>query len=170
MMSVTGSIRGGSHRARAPMTNHRGGARPPPPPVRPRLDERMISPTAPEPVTVVVTRRVKDGRDGEYVASLARLLSDARALPGYLGATIHGPPPGTVVPQPSRFRMALGMIAVVYDLVLSIGTVVAKVLAAPAPVRRLVTIVIEVFLMAYVLMPWITPGVSRWIDPAREVT
>ncbi|HEX5754596.1 MAG TPA: antibiotic biosynthesis monooxygenase [Archangium sp.] len=77
------------------------------------------------------------------------------------------PPPGLVVPQPSRFRMALVMIAVVYGLVLSIGQLVGLVLAgAPGPLRLLVTIVIEVFLMTYVLMPRITRWFARWIYPA----
>ncbi|MDW0122274.1 MAG: hypothetical protein QOK81_06625, partial [Nitrososphaeraceae archaeon] len=35
------------------------------------------------------------------------------------------PPKGSIVPQPSRFRMALGMIVVVYGLVILIGQLVA---------------------------------------------
>lgn len=55
------------------------------------------------------------------------------------------PPAGNVVPQPSRFRMALVMIVVVYGLMFSIGQLVGAVLGgAPAPVRLLVTIVVEV--------------------------
>jgi uncharacterized protein len=76
------------------------------------------------------------------------------------------PPPGTVVPQPSRLRMAFVMIAVVYALVLSIGQLVALVLAgAPSMLRLLFTIVIEVFLMTYVLMPRITRWFATWIYP-----
>lgn len=79
------------------------------------------------------------------------------------------PPAGTVVPQPSRFRMALVMIAVVYVLVLSIGQLAGLALAAaPQPVRLLVTIVIEVFLMTYVLMPRLTRWLARWIYPKKE--
>ncbi|MFO0624012.1 MAG: antibiotic biosynthesis monooxygenase [Polyangiales bacterium] len=185
-----------------------------------------MTPAAPEePVTVVVTRRVKVGREADYEAWLDRLLTEARGLPGYLGTTVHRPapggqaytsvfrfdsvanlrafegsalrqrallevvdlveadaawrrltglelwfepPPGAVVPQPSRLRMALVMIVVVYGLVLSLGTLVAKVLVGvPAPVRLLVTIVVEVFLMTYVLMPRITRGLARWIYPRR---
>ncbi|MBX3637538.1 MAG: hypothetical protein KF683_19385 [Rubrivivax sp.] len=37
------------------------------------------------PVTVVVTRRVRAGREAGYEAWLARLQSAARGLPGYLG-------------------------------------------------------------------------------------
>ncbi|MCK6544483.1 antibiotic biosynthesis monooxygenase [Myxococcota bacterium] len=181
-----------------------------------------------EPVTVVVTRRVKPGREAAYEAWLGRLLEDAKALRGYLGTTVHRPPPGgreytsvfrfdsvanlrafegselrrralaevvdlveadavwsrltglelwytpppgTVVPQPSRWRMALVMIAVVYGLVLSIGSVVGLVLvAAPAPLRLLVTIVVEVFLMTYVIMPRLTRALARWIYPAKRIT
>lgn len=182
-------------------------------------------PTASEPVTVVVTRRVRAGHEAAYEAWLARLVRDAAALPGYLGTSVHRPapggpreytsvfrfdsveslrafeasdlrrralaevvehveadavwrkltglelwftpPPGTVVPQPSRLRMALVMIAVVYGLVLSIGQLVGLVLGpAPASLRLLVTITIEVFLMTYVLMPRLTRWLARWIYPA----
>ena len=77
------------------------------------------------------------------------------------------PPPGTVVPQPSRFRMALVMIAVVYVLVLSIGNAVALLLSsAPVAARLLVTITIEVFFMTYVLMPRLTRWIAKWIYPS----
>lgn len=177
-----------------------------------------------EPVTVVVSRRVKAGREAAYEAWLDRLIAGASSMPGYVGAKVQRPrggeppvytsvfrfesvetlrafetsdlrrralaevadlveadavwsrltglelwftpPPGTVVPQPSRLRMALVMIVVVYGLVLSLGQLVSLVLvAAPAPVRLLVTIVIEVFLMTYVLMPRLTRWLARWIYP-----
>ncbi len=61
------------------------------------------------------------------------------------------------------------MIVVVYGLVLSLGKLVGLVLAAaPAPLRLLVTIVIEVLLMTYVLMPRITRWLARWIYPTRD--
>lgn len=180
-----------------------------------------------EPVTVVVTRRVKAGRERAYEAWLERLLDRAKSLPGYLGTTVtrpsagdraytsvfrfdsvehlrgfeqsdlrrdallevaelveadavwtqltglefwFTPPAGTVVPQPSRFRMALVMIVVVYGLVFSIGALVAKVLStAPMPLRLLVTITLEVFLMTYVLMPRLTRWLARWIYPTQKV-
>jgi antibiotic biosynthesis monooxygenase (ABM) superfamily enzyme len=180
-----------------------------------------------EPVTVVVTRRVRSGSETAYEAWLERLIEGASAMPGYLGARVQRPgageppvytsifrfdsvehlrafeasdlrrralqevtdlveadavwsrltglelwftpPAGTVVPQPSRFRMALVMIVVVYGLVLSIGQLVGAVLGfAPQPIRLLVTIVIEVFLMTYVLMPRLTRGLARWIYPRKE--
>ncbi|HVE82850.1 MAG TPA: antibiotic biosynthesis monooxygenase [Myxococcales bacterium] len=79
------------------------------------------------------------------------------------------PPPGTVVPQPSRFRMALVMIAVVYGLVLSIGQLVALALSGtPGQIRLLITITLEVFFMTYVLMPRLTRWLARWIYPAQK--
>ncbi|MFV8753136.1 antibiotic biosynthesis monooxygenase [Nannocystaceae bacterium ST9] len=76
------------------------------------------------------------------------------------------PPAGTVVPQPSRLRMALLLIVVVYLLVLSIGQLVGLVLAdVGMPIRLLVTIVIEVFVMTYLLMPRLTRWLAKWIYP-----
>jgi antibiotic biosynthesis monooxygenase (ABM) superfamily enzyme len=188
--------------------------------------------TAAEPVTVVITRRVKAGRTADYEAWLQQLQHDARDLPGYLGVTTQRPapgapldyvsvlrfdslaslqaferselraralaqvndfvdgdaawrrltglefwftpPPGTVVPQPSRARMALVMIAVVFTLVLVIGTAVNAAFAllpfdTPYPLRLLFTITIEVLLMTYWLMPLITRRLAHWIYPARKV-
>lgn len=79
------------------------------------------------------------------------------------------PPPGLVVPQPSRARMALLLIVVVYALVLSIGQVVTAVIGdAPTAVRLLVTIVVEVTLLTYVVMPRITRWLARWIYPRKQ--
>jgi antibiotic biosynthesis monooxygenase (ABM) superfamily enzyme len=185
-----------------------------------------------QPVTVVITRRVKAGREPAYEAWLLEFQSAARGLPGYLGVTTQrpaaggpreyvsairfatlrdlrafesselrarylnavvdlveadavwqqltglefwfSPPPGMVVPQPSRPRMALVMIVVVFSLVLSIGTLVNAVAAmlplpVPYPLRLLFTITVEVVLMTYWLMPQITRRLARWIYPARRV-
>lgn len=189
-----------------------------------------ITPAA-DPVTVVITRRVKAGREADYEAWLQRLQSDARGLPGYLGVTTQRPAPGTreyvsvlrfetlaalrdfekselrakylaevtdfveadaawkeltglefwftppagtVVPQPSRPRMALLMIAVVFTLVLVIGTAVNTAFAllpftTPYPLRLLVTITIEVALMTWWLMPLLTRRLAHWIYPRRRV-
>ena len=179
------------------------------------------------PVTVVVTRRVRDGHRDAYEAWLRALLDEAKTLSGYLGAEIlrpvgasrdytsvfrfatvedlrafeaselrrsaleavvphvegdpawreltglelfFEPPPDTVVPQPSRLRMALVLVVVVYLLVLSIGSAVSVVLAdLPAQARLLITIAIEVFLLTYVLMPRLTRWLARWIYPRARV-
>lgn len=181
-----------------------------------------------EPVTVVVTRRVRAGREADYERWLQRLLAGAATLPGYVGATItrpvapdraytsvfrfdsvanlrafeestlrrqalaevvalveaeaawqqftglelwFTPPPGTLLPQPSRWRMALLMMVVVYALVLSIGSLVGALLGAwPAPARLLVTIMIEVAFMTWVLMPRLTRWLSRWLYPTVRAT
>ena len=75
------------------------------------------------------------------------------------------PPKGTIVPQPSRFRMALVMIIVVYGLVISIGQLVAMLVGdvIPSYVRLFVTISIEIFLMTFVLMPHLTKLLAKWI-------
>lgn len=191
-------------------------------------------PTPPtEPVTVIIRRRVRLGREAEYEAWLQRLQAEARVLPGYLGVTTQRPanngpreyvsavrfdslqslqafevsemrarhlaevaplvegdamwerltglefwfsaPPGTVVPQPSRPRMALVMIVVVFTLVLLIGSAVNTAFAAlpfetPYPLRLLVTIAIEVALMTYWLMPVLTRRLARWIYPSKTST
>lgn len=186
-----------------------------------------------DPVTVVITRRVKPGREADYEAWLAALQSASRGLPGYLGVTTQRPPPGgpreyvsvvrfatladlrayeagelraramrevaelveadavwqrltglefwftpppgTVVPQPSRARMALLMVAVVFGLVLTIGSAVGALSArlpftVPPPLQLLVTIAIEVVLMTYWLMPRLTRHLARWIYPRTETS
>jgi hypothetical protein len=50
----------------------------------------------------------------------------------------------------------------------SIGQGVRLVLGgAPAQLRLLVTITIEVFLMTYLVMPRLTRWLARWIYPSR---
>ncbi|MCW5633400.1 MAG: antibiotic biosynthesis monooxygenase [Rubrivivax sp.] len=79
-----------------------------------------------------------------------------------------GPPAGAVVPQPVRWRMALVMVVVVYGLVLGIGGAVGWLLGGwPAWARLLVTIVVEVALMTWWLMPWLTRRLAPWIFPRR---
>jgi hypothetical protein len=80
------------------------------------------------------------------------------------------PPPGTVVPHPVRWRMALVMVLVVYTLVLAIGGGVAALLPDwPAGLRLLLTIVLEVALMTWWLMPRLTRWLAPWIFPRRRV-
>jgi uncharacterized protein len=80
------------------------------------------------------------------------------------------PPSGTLVPQPSRFRMALVMIVVVYGLVISIGQLVAMLVGdvIPSYVRLFITISIEIFLMTFILMPRLTKLLAKWIYPRRS--
>src|SRR5919109_4897715 len=80
------------------------------------------------------------------------------------------PPTGTIVPQPSRLRMALVMISVVYGLVISIGQLVATLAGdiIPSYVSLLITISIEIFLMTFILMPHLTKLFAKWIYPSTN--
>ena len=184
------------------------------------------------PVTLVITRCVRPGRETAYEAWLAKLQSDVRKQqPGYLGvmtqrpgasasreyvsavrfyslATLRAfeasdmfsralrevaelveapaewqrstgfelwfqPPPGTVALQPSRGRMAVLMTVVVFVLVLTIGMAITAVTtrsfpSLPYPVRLLVTVAIQVTIMTYWLMPYLTRRLARWIYPPQR--
>ncbi len=193
------------------------------------MDAAVKKAPAEEPVTVVITRRVKAGHEEAYEQWLTRLINEAKRMPGYLGTSVQRPgptgpreytsiyrfgsvahlqafeqsesrarllaevgphveadavgkrftglefwfaaPPGTAVPQPVRWRMALVMIVLVYLLVLVLGQLVSLVIGgAPAQLRLLVTIAIEVFLLTYVVMPRLTPLIARWIYPSVKTT
>jgi len=78
------------------------------------------------------------------------------------------PPPGTVVPQPVRWRMALVLGVVVYLLVLIFGVAASGVIGGwPAPLRLAVVIAAEITLMTYVILPRVTAALSGWIYPTR---
>ncbi len=62
------------------------------------------------PVTVIVRRRVKFGRESEYEAWLSRLTAAALELPGYLGADFQRPATG------SRNYVSIFRFATVVDL------------------------------------------------------
>ncbi len=47
-----------------------------------------------EGVTIVVTRRVKAGREADYEAWLARLVENVKHMPGYMGISVQRPPEG----------------------------------------------------------------------------
>lgn len=75
-------------------------------------------------------------------------------------------PPGTVVAQPVRWRMAVLIGTVVYVLVLVFGALAAQLIGGwPAPLRLAVVIGVEITLMTYVLLPWLTRRLAPWIFP-----
>jgi antibiotic biosynthesis monooxygenase (ABM) superfamily enzyme len=179
-----------------------------------------------ESVTVVVTRKVKRGRELEYEDWLRRHLEEAKSVKGYLGAVVQKPAPGsteytiifrfdtvdnlrkfeeselrsryleevidyveedaiwkkftgleywftppqgTTIPQPSRIRMAVVMIAIVFGLVLSIGQFLSIVAGGvPYYLRLFVTLCIDIFLLTYVVMPRITRLLAKWIYPSSK--
>lgn len=76
-------------------------------------------------------------------------------------------PPGTVVPQPVRWRMALLLGVVVYLLVLIFGGIAGALIPGwPFPLRLGVVIAVEITLMTYVLLPFLTRRLARWIYPS----
>jgi hypothetical protein len=180
-----------------------------------------------DPVTIVVRRKVKPGREKEYEDWLQRVTQGAAMqFPGYLGADFHrparpggayrsvfrfdslehldafersefrrqmlseaaslfaadaawermtglefwfDPPPGTKVPQPDPHRMAMVLVAVVFALVLMLNLTLGPLMAGWRLVLRvLVTVMIQVGLMTYVIMPRLTPLIARFIYPKSK--
>lgn len=104
-----------------------------------------------------------------FVADVADLVEADAVWDRHTGLEFwFAPPPGTAVAQPVRWRMALVVGAVVYALVLVLGSVAAAALDSwPVPLRLLVVIAVEITLMTYVLLPWLTRRLARWIFPIR---
>lgn len=81
------------------------------------------------------------------------------------------PPPGTVVAQPIRWRMALLLGTVVYLLVLVFGAIASALIGDwPQPLRLAAVIAVEITLMTYLLLPWLTRHLARWIYPTTRTT
>ncbi|MEM1362778.1 MAG: antibiotic biosynthesis monooxygenase [Pseudomonadota bacterium] len=177
-----------------------------------------------EPVTIIVRRKVKPGREAEYEAWLTRMTEGAKAnFPGYLGVGLQrptedgeayrsvfrfdtiehleafersefraqmlaegaelfasdaawdrytglefwfNPPTGTKIPQPSPHRMAIVMIAVIFSLVMIVNASVGPLMDDwPLALRVFITVILQVSLMTYVIMPRLTPLISRFIYP-----
>jgi len=83
------------------------------------------------------------------------------------------PPPGIVALQPSRARMAVLMTVVVFVLVLTIGLAITALTTRSSPslaypVRLLVTVAIQVTIMTYWLMPYLTRRLAGWIYPPQR--
>lgn len=80
-------------------------------------------------------------------------------------------PPGVVTPQPVRWRMAALIGLIVYVLVLTIGQLAVAVLPGVAPWLRLALVIaIEITIMTYLLLPWLTRRLARWIYPRTDDT
>ncbi len=80
------------------------------------------------------------------------------------------PPEGTIVAMPSRHRMALLMTVVMFVLMISANMFLAPLVSWPPPIKQLFIVTFQVGLMTYVIMPWLSRLLSRWIYPkARTV-
>lgn len=78
-------------------------------------------------------------------------------------------PKGTVVAQPSPHRMALVLIAVVFALVFTLNGLLTPLIGDWQPaLRLLITVVLQVTLMTYVIMPRVTRLLARWIFPSTK--
>jgi antibiotic biosynthesis monooxygenase (ABM) superfamily enzyme len=65
--------------------------------------------------------------------------------------------------------MALLLGTVVYVLVLIFGTIAAATLGdIPPPIRLAIVIATEITLMTYVLLPYLTRRLARWIYPTTR--
>jgi antibiotic biosynthesis monooxygenase (ABM) superfamily enzyme len=181
---------------------------------------------ADEVVTVVVSRRVRAGREAEYERWLLGLQAATRPFPGYLGAQTVRPPGGAgeyvsvmrfaslealraweqspersawlqrfpvsavegdpsvrrlqglehwftpdgapAARKPVRWRMALLVAVVVYLLILTFSPLFARLLPwLPPQARLFASVAVEVALMTYFVMPWLTERLSRWLYPSR---
>jgi uncharacterized protein len=61
------------------------------------MEQSATAVQAHHPVTVVVTRRVRPGREADYEDWLRRMFAEAAGLEGYLGANVERPAPDAKV-------------------------------------------------------------------------
>ena len=67
--------------------------------------------------------------------------------------------------------MALLLIAVVFVLVLALNIALAPLIGNwPLALRLLITVILQVGLMTYVIMPRLTRALARWIYPSTRTT
>ncbi len=75
-------------------------------------------------------------------------------------------PPGTVAPQPTRWKMALLLIALVFALVEVLRTIVGFLAPGlPPRLALLVIVTAQVCLLTYVIMPPVTRRLAFWLFP-----
>ena len=78
-------------------------------------------------------------------------------------------PKGTVVAQPSPHRMAVVLVVVVFLLVWALNVILTPILGdLPFALRLLITVILQVSLMTYIIMPRVTRLLARWIFPSTQ--
>ena len=107
-----------------------------------------------------------------YLAEVTDYVEADAAWQTHTGLELwFSPPPGTVVPQPVRWRMAVVLGTVVYALVLVFGAIASATIGAlPPPLRLAIVIAIEITLMTYLILPWLTRKLANWIYPRSTST
>lgn len=76
------------------------------------------------------------------------------------------PPPGTIAPQPVRWKMALLLIGLVFVLVEGLGFLVGLLpLDLSARLRLFIIVTAQVCLLTYVIMPPVTRRLAFWLFP-----
>lgn len=79
------------------------------------------------------------------------------------------PPLGTVVPQPSRWRMSLLLTGIVFGLITTVSALLGPYLGGlPPSLRMLLVVAVQVVLMTYVVMPHLTRRLARWLYPSSR--
>jgi len=176
-----------------------------------------------DPVTTIISRKVKAGHEAEYERWLAGIAAAASAFPGYLGANVMRPsdktkpeyvsifrfdsyaslkrwqeseihrewqerlprdvlegdaqisrmtglevwftaPGAAALAQPSRHKMAIVLIVVVFAMLTTLTPLFAWAFGGLHPkVRLLIVVATQVSLMTYVVMPTVTRLLSRWL-------
>ena len=106
-----------------------------------------------------------------YMAEVVDYVEADAVWDRYTGLEVwFEPPPGTVVPQPVRWRMAVVLGVVVYALVLVFGSLAAATIGdVPFALRLAIVIAVEITLMTYVILPWITARFRNWIYPRSTI-
>ncbi len=107
-----------------------------------------------------------------YLAEAASIVDTDPVFDNYSGLELwFCPPPGTTIPQPVRWRIIAVFASVGYALVLTLLAISRAALDdLPDPARLATVLVAQVTLMTYVILPWLTRRLARWIFPTQTLT
>jgi uncharacterized protein len=179
-----------------------------------------LTETGDDPVTVMISRRIKPGRETDFEGWLAGITQEAHRFSGYLGANVIRPS-STTQPEfvtifrfdsytnlmqwensdvrqrwlkvademaegenqiqrlsglefwftppnrsaaPPRYKMTIILTLVIFVLSLVFTPLVKTLLKDFPPIlSQLITVVIQVVLMTYLILPYFTQLLSRWL-------
>lgn len=181
--------------------------------------------TAEGPVTVIVSRRIKPGREADFEAWLMGITQEAHNFPGYMGTNVIKPSsdthpkfvtifrfdsysnllhweesdvrhrwlqlademaeseskiqrlpglefwftPDRATPTPPRYKMAIILTLVIFGLTQGVSPLLRALFESwPPLLGQFMTVVIQVALMTYVILPYLTKLLSRWLFATRS--